>query len=371
MKTTRLTKYGPIKSSKKRLQLLIGIAFLFITSQSNAQTCDDTWTGGEGGTVSAGQTICIDGDIASTITVQNGGTVRMCNTIAFSGNMTIQPGGILVLVQGTRVSINGSFTFNGNNMLTYDGDGACNAELEFIAGSGVSLSTTSLCNSANVYMPGGWVFAFGAGTRGSAVLASAPAVGGCAVDPCSAPLPVTLSFFDSYEHHGDLMLHWETSMELNSSHFILEESNDLNNWHVLGIISSAGTTNETTSYEVVDHDLYSGINYYRLTQVDFDGTQEVFPIHAYERKEDDQLKLHVVKNPIDTELKIVYSTPTEDNTKVRVVSLQGEVFGEYDVTPSSVHNHFDKELPHIPSGVYFIVLEDANGNVVREKVYKM
>ena len=95
------------------------------------------------------------------------------------------------------------------------------------------------------------------------------------------PLPVELTSFNGACDNGVISLAWETASENNSSHFDVEKSRDGENWTVLSTIEAAGTSNEIISYQAVDHSATDGNNYFRLRQVDIDGTEKLYdPINV-------------------------------------------------------------------------------------------
>lgn len=92
----------------------------------------------------------------------------------------------------------------------------------------------------------------------------------------TTPLPVELSYFDCDPQEGVNKIIWETATEQNSSHFIVERSEDGLNW--IGIAQVSGAINSTVKnhYVVYDYDYKKIINYYRLIQYDFDGKYETY-----------------------------------------------------------------------------------------------
>jgi len=86
------------------------------------------------------------------------------------------------------------------------------------------------------------------------------------------PLPVELSYFRGQQYGGSIHLEWETLSEMNADYFDLERRSDDNNaFTSIGRLRSAGTSSSVTQYQFVDRNPSSGLNYYRLKQVDFDG----------------------------------------------------------------------------------------------------
>jgi hypothetical protein len=99
--------------------------------------------------------------------------------------------------------------------------------------------------------------------------------------PNNSPLPVELLNFNGSCNEGMVNLVWQTASEFNSSHFDVEKSTDGETWRVIATIPSAGTSNELLTYQTVDQNGTDGNNYYRLRQVDIDGTEKEYdPINV-------------------------------------------------------------------------------------------
>lgn len=90
-----------------------------------------------------------------------------------------------------------------------------------------------------------------------------------------APLPVSLTSFTAKNNEYSIALNWVTASEQNNSYFEISRSGDGKIFTSLGIVKGGGTTTEKQVYSYKDLYPLSGINYYRLTQVDFDGRQNL------------------------------------------------------------------------------------------------
>ncbi len=90
----------------------------------------------------------------------------------------------------------------------------------------------------------------------------------------SNPLPVEFMSFTAQWDNGSVLLEWETASEIDNERFDVERSTDGENFAVIGSVDGGGTTNEHRQYWFVDKNPVSGISYYRLRQVDFDGKEE-------------------------------------------------------------------------------------------------
>ncbi len=86
-------------------------------------------------------------------------------------------------------------------------------------------------------------------------------------------LPIELLSFEGSKKEEYNVLKWQTASEHNNSHFILERSvtGDYTEKDVINVVNGAGNSTQLLDYDFVDTDAPESINYYRLTQVDYDG----------------------------------------------------------------------------------------------------
>lgn len=86
------------------------------------------------------------------------------------------------------------------------------------------------------------------------------------------PLPIELLSFEATSVGNAVALNWVTASEHNSSYFIVERSADLQSFEGIGEVTAAGNSTRTQSYTLRDQQPLSGLSYYRLKQVDIDGS---------------------------------------------------------------------------------------------------
>jgi hypothetical protein len=91
---------------------------------------------------------------------------------------------------------------------------------------------------------------------------------------CNVVLPIELITFIGRNIGDYNYIEWVTSSEIDSDFFILERSNDGLYWVNLVIINGAGNSSQPTFYSYKDFDFEPNINFYKLTQVDIDGTNK-------------------------------------------------------------------------------------------------
>ena len=99
----------------------------------------------------------------------------------------------------------------------------------------------------------------------------------------SSALPVELVYFRAEATKDEqVLLQWETATEINNDYFIVERSSNGFQFEYLQEVLGAGNSFQLTKYVSYDKKPLSGINYYRLKQVDYDGSFEYSNIQVVE-----------------------------------------------------------------------------------------
>lgn len=88
-------------------------------------------------------------------------------------------------------------------------------------------------------------------------------------------LPIELLNLNVKSYTSSTLLTFSTATEINNSHFVIERSADARTFSEIGRVQGAGTTRVPQSYTFTDEKPLSGLNYYRLRQVDFDGAESL------------------------------------------------------------------------------------------------
>lgn len=101
-------------------------------------------------------------------------------------------------------------------------------------------------------------------------------------DRCSIPLPCArtsalpvklVSFSGIRTDETHVALFWETSEEVNNDYFEIERTvNPAHGYQLVGVAKGTGSSSSIVKYQTVDPNNHTGYTYYRLKQVDFDGT---------------------------------------------------------------------------------------------------
>jgi len=189
-----------------------------------------------------------------------------------------------------------------------------------------------------------------------------------ALNAFQSAVPVELTSFSASAKNSNVILSWQTATELNNSGFEIEKSINRNDFYKIGFVSGAGTTSETNNYSFADNNTEKQKMYYRLKQIDFDGTFSYSGVVEVGSLSPDKFSLEQnYPNPFNPETKINFSLAEPSFVKLVVYNLLGEVVsvilnenldaGNYDAA-------FNAE--NLPSGLYIYKLESAQFSNVKK-----
>ncbi|NME70309.1 T9SS type A sorting domain-containing protein [Flammeovirga aprica] len=179
----------------------------------------------------------------------------------------------------------------------------------------------------------------------------------------STDLPVELISFDAYAEESQVRLEWATASEDNNKEFELQRSIDGENWSSLKVIDGAGNSNVRLDYEFIDKaPVLNQVSYYRLVQIDFDGTTTVFdPVQVYMEGEE-VADVTVYPNPVQDGKVNVLLKSWKGDVEINLYTALGYKvlsdkwsYGDSQVKQLQLHK--------LPRGVY--VLKLKSGKTVR------
>ena len=170
--------------------------------------------------------------------------------------------------------------------------------------------------------------------------------GGGGATNCSsafAMLPVELLHFTATPTGSDVLLQWATATELNNAGFHVERSGDGERFEAIAEVEGMGTIQQLTRYESVDHSPLPGLSYYRLRQIDHDGTTTLSEVVTVEVK--------------TSEVVVAYPNPVED--RLTLAGLQpGAIVEIIDPLGRVIHTEPSQgqllmiQVAHWPAGRY-------------------
>jgi hypothetical protein len=194
-----------------------------------------------------------------------------------------------------------------------------------------------------------WVVAFNTIAFGSFYLTAENAIS----------LPVTWAGFSVRAEGASAVLDWQTATEINNSHFEVERSRDARAWDTIGqVAAKAADAQPRRQYQFIDAAPGKGIRYYRLRQVDIDGTTDYSQIKSVTLLANPELSIGPV--PTDNHLSV---RGVVEPCQARIVDLLGR-----PVLTQTLTQDTDISIGPLAAGVYLLHLTDDAGTTTRRFV---
>ena len=171
--------------------------------------------------------------------------------------------------------------------------------------------------------------------------------------------PVELSSFTGQVENSSVHLVWTTATELNNKGFAVERAIQIGQWQEIYFIKGKGTTNEPQQYQFKDPLISVAAKkyYYRIKQIDFDGTI------AYSGEIEISLKQIVPEllgnypNPFNPLTTIKFALPVDSRVKINVYNTVGQLVETLvDNEMESGYHEVNFNAARLASGVYLYQL---------------
>ncbi len=161
-----------------------------------------------------------------------------------------------------------------------------------------------------------------------------------------------ISFTAEWNERQQAVLQWETAEERNNDYFRIERSLDGVSFQAIGQVAST-VSEGAASYEYRDWSPHSGTNYYRIWQVDHDGTQQAS--QTVMLAQDEWMNAYLYPQPLSgTALQLVIPPSSGKEIGLVVMNMQGkEVFRQSQASQPGQHR-LEVELPILAPGIYLL-----------------
>ncbi|MCH6575596.1 MAG: T9SS type A sorting domain-containing protein, partial [Bacteroidetes bacterium] len=197
-----------------------------------------------------------------------------------------------------------------------------------------------------------------------------------------SPLPVELVSFIGKVKDQKVYLNWSTATEVNNYGFEVERKVSskqlaVGNWANIGFVEGHGNSNSLKEYSFIDAEVNSaGIYYYRLKQIDNDGSYEFSK--TIEVNFNVPIKFELSQNypnPFNPSTTISFNLPKSGVVTLKVYNLMGEeiktlVEGYREAGIYTVNFNAESAVGELASGMYLYRLS-TNGFTETKKLVWM
>ena len=185
------------------------------------------------------------------------------------------------------------------------------------------------------------------------------------------PVPVNFVWFTANKlHEKQALLNWKTAQEINSAFFLVERSNDALIFNAIGSVQAAGNSSLGIEYSFTDLQPASGLNYYRLKQVDLDGRFIYTPTRVIRFNEPDAGFVKYFPNPTRGMVYIELSgTMARESKLINISNAAGVVVDQVKLGAVS-NNIISVNLDKYARGIYFIQIKTPTANSTQRIILK-
>lgn len=206
----------------------------------------------------------------------------------------------------------------------------------------------------------------GARTVSGAAIASADFFENWVLVDNANPLPVTLSNFSSTCSDKEIIVTWTTQTEINNDYFVLEKSYDGYLFFESSVIDGAGTSSVSNTYHA-NVTAENRVIYFRLKQVDFDGTVSYSDVIASSCT---NASFDVVQLTLSSSvLSFIINSSVEDNFQVYLYDYRGRLILNQNQLVEKGLNTINFSNLQLSSGIYMLSIVGKE-NVYNTKLYR-
>lgn len=171
------------------------------------------------------------------------------------------------------------------------------------------------------------------------------------------PLPVELTRFAAAPSTAGVALAWATASENNNDRFEVQRSATGEGFETIGTVKGQGTSSRVQDYAFVDSRPLAGLAYYRLRQVDADGTGTYSPVASAEWQ---RTELAAFPNPTTGTVRLPVALGA---VRYRVLNNVGQTLLSGTASANEA-----LDLRALGKGAYFLELTGASGRSTQRLV---
>jgi hypothetical protein len=177
------------------------------------------------------------------------------------------------------------------------------------------------------------------------------------------PLPITLLSFTAQRNGNVNVIKWSTSQEINSSHFILQRSNDGRNFTAIAQLAAAGNSSSIRNYNYTDNNPVKGIYYYRLLTVDMDNSSKYSLIRRV--RNEGIADVAVYPNPVKDILNVTISADKAGKGSMMITGMNGKLVYNKAISVAQGNNNLAVDLGGFASGAYIIKVQLIDDIIIK------
>ena len=183
------------------------------------------------------------------------------------------------------------------------------------------------------------------------------------VNEAGSILPAGILYFKGKNQGSENILQWATVSEFNSDHFEIQRSADGRNFSAIGQVAASGMSKNTKEYKFTDDHAPEKLSYYRLMQVDQDGSIHYSTVVSVNNNKGKWV-IETYPNPVVDEMQLQVTGLEMGAMNIRIINQHGQLIRNISIEKHTEELSTRINLKTLPGGIYF--LELRLGDTVKE-----
>ncbi len=173
-------------------------------------------------------------------------------------------------------------------------------------------------------------------------------------------VPVILLNISAQPVQNKINVTWQTSQEINSSHFIIERSADGILFSGIGNVTAAGNSSSLKNYSFIDQQPLDGINYYRVKMIDKDGASKYSAVVKIVMTSKNSITIS--PNPVTHIATIHLATAGSMKLAIKIYDAVGRIVINREIILTAGSNSIPIDMSDLPNGVYTAMIKTETIN---------
>ncbi|MFZ4796872.1 MAG: T9SS type A sorting domain-containing protein [Bacteroidia bacterium] len=183
----------------------------------------------------------------------------------------------------------------------------------------------------------------------------------------SSTVPVKMTSFEGTKKDNHAILNWVTVSEINNDYFIVERSFDGINFEKIGKVKGKNNSIVVSNYSYTDQNIFSDLKnqivYYRLNQIDFDGTSSKSKMVLITSNNENN-GITIFPNPSNGTFNISFESKNNSAAKLKIIDVFGKTVWQNERTLLNGINAINVNLN---KGNYILIVEE-NSKLTTKKI---
>ncbi|MGG9970149.1 T9SS type A sorting domain-containing protein [Ferruginibacter sp. SUN002] len=178
--------------------------------------------------------------------------------------------------------------------------------------------------------------------------------------------PIHLIDFDGIQKDEQINLSWTTALDYSVDYFEVERSVDGTNFSFVSELTA-----NNTNYSFTDVQPVNGLNFYRLKQINGDGSFVYSSTIAINFNNPVVKIIQINPNPVVDQLTIICTAKNKEQITCKIYSSEGREVKNIAVNFKPGENKITTDVSKLASGNYFVVISKPDVRITESKFVKL